>query len=245
MLETENDKKDSEIDTLNQLIDYTCRLAAKVKEKQSAVTTAVYVNNDGNDEAAPVYGFFTIAIKSSDTLDKLAQDYLGDADLWQLIASFNGIQNENDLEAGSIIKIPVITRKPENYANRIYSNPEDQDLYGRDIKIADNGDFAVSGGDLAVISGQENLHQALENRMTTAAGKRIRIGAYGIRSAIGDPMAVKSYLLSSIEQTVLEDPRIEQIEEIAFESKGSYLNIYIEYTDLNRNKNIYEGKLNG
>jgi hypothetical protein len=243
MIETENDKQDRIVDLVNRLLDQSYRVMAKAKEKQTNVECVVYVDQDGNDAIAYVYDSKTVQMTSTTTFDKLARDYLGNPDLGPLISYYNKIQYEHDLEAGTDIKIPVLTKQESNQYNRIYASPQMQDNYGRDIAIGDDGDFAVAGGDLAVVSGPENLVQAIANRLTTASEKRIRIGAYGIRTAIGDPMAINSYLLGSIEQTVKEDPRIERIDDIYFEGKGDALFITLTYTDINGNRDNYEGKI--
>jgi hypothetical protein len=119
-----------------------------------------------------------------------------------------------------------------------------QENYGRDIFIGEDGDFAVSvSGDFAAISGPDNLFQAINNRLTTAVEKRIRIGVYGIRATIGDPMAIDSYLLGSIERTINEDPRIDRIEDITFEGRGDALFITVTYIDINGNKDEYQGEI--
>ena len=57
-------------------------------------------------------------------------------------------------------------------------------------------------------------------RLTRASVKRIRLASYGIRSNIGDTLAVESYLTSSIEQTIKADPRISEVEELSFRGDG-------------------------
>lgn len=80
-------------------------------------------------------------------------------------------------------------------------------------------------------------------RLTTASENRIRLTSYGIRSAIGDTMAMRSYLLSSIEQTVKADPRIKDIEEISFKGNKSALELEIVYTDINGNDGTHTGEI--
>jgi hypothetical protein len=243
MIETENDRQDVIVDLINRLLDQSYRVMAKAKEKQTNIECAVYVDHDGNDAIAYVYDSKIVQITSTTTFDRLARDYLGDPNLGPLISYYNKIQYEHDLLSGIDVKIPILTKQESNQNNRIYASPQMQDNYGRDIAIADDGDFAVVGGDLAVASGPENLSQAIANRLTTASEKRIRIGAYGIRAAVGDPMAINSYLLGSIEQTVKEDPRIERIDDIYFEGQRDALFILLTYTDINGNRDNYEGKI--
>ena len=244
MLETENDRKDALVDLLNQLYDQACRIVAISKEKQTNIECVVYVDKEGNDAIAQVYDYKTVQMTSTTTFDKLALDYMGDPDLGQLISYYNQIQFEHNVPAGTNIKIPILTKNNRNQNNRIYAQPQMQENYGRDILIDENGDFGVSvSGDIAAISGQDNLLQAITNRLTTAVEKRIRIGVYGIRATIGDPMAIDSYLLGSIERTIREDPRIEKIDDISFEGRGDALFITVTYTDINGNQDNYQGEI--
>jgi hypothetical protein len=243
VIETNNDKQDRIVDIMNRLLDQTYRVMALAKEKQTNIECVVYVDQEGNDAIAYVYDYKTVQMTSSTTFDKLAQDYLGDPNLGPVISYYNKIQNEHALQSGIEIKIPILTKQDQNQENRIYAAPDRHDSYGRDLALDDNGDFEVRGGDLAVVSGPKNLSQAIANRLTTASEKRIRVGAYGIRTSIGDPAAIDSYLYGSIEQTVKEDPRVERIDDIQFQGNGDALYVSIAYTDINGNQDEYEGKI--
>ena len=169
-------------------------MVSAVKERQTTYEPIIYVDNDGNDAVAYAYDCRKIRMNSAMTFDKLADKYLGNPDYASIIAYYNNIQNEHEVEPGTIIKIPVLTPDAANTNNRIYAVPGDSDNYGRDIALDDDGDFAVCGGDLDVTSGVENLNQAISMRLTTAAEKRIRLNAYGIKAQIGEN-AVKNYLV--------------------------------------------------
>lgn len=240
---TEHDKQDILTDSCGAMIENACKMVAMSKEHQTNVTTVIYVDSEGNDKAAFVYDFYFHTWKSSDTFDRLATDLLGDANLGTLIAYFNKIAVESEIKTGTKIKIPVLEETPNIQGNRIYAIPEKQENYGIDIKIDDNGEFCTRNGDFDFINGQDNLSQALMLRLTTASDKRIRLASYGIRSAIGDTMAMRSYLFSSIEQTVMADPRIKEIEEISFKGNKSSLAISVEYTDISGNNGIYKGEI--
>jgi hypothetical protein len=203
----------------------------------------VYVGADGNDAIAYIYDYKVIYMKSSTTFDKLAQDEFGDPSLGTIIAYYNNIQNEHDVVAGTKIKIPILVKNEKNQHNRIYASPDMQDSYGRDIAVGDDGGFEVRDGDFGVVGGPENIAQALGNRFASASEKRIRMGVYGIRNSIGDPMAINSYLLASIEQTMKEDPRIKEINGITFKGKADSLYISVIYTDSNDNQDTYTGKI--
>lgn len=243
MIETENDKEDALVLLTNQLVDTACRMVALAKEKQTNIETVVYVDDDGNDALANVYDYKTVKMTSATTFDKLAQDEYGDPSLGALLAYYNKIQNEHQVEAGTALKIPVLAEREQSLNNRIYAPPELQDCYGRDIALTDSGGFKVEMGDFAVVKGPQNLHQAVGNRLTTASGKRIRVGAYGMRNSIGDAMGVNGYLMASIEQTMKEDPRIARVEELEIEGRGDKLHINVKYSDINGNTDAYIGEI--
>jgi hypothetical protein len=244
MIETENDKQDNITLLLNKLIDSIFRAAALCKEKQTNVESVVYVNADGNDEIAYVYDHKVEVMKSSTTFDNLAQIHYGDSSMGPLIAYYNKIQNEHKTEAGTIIKIPVLEKNLSNQENNIYASPDMQDNYGRDIGLTDTGGFAVSpSGDFAIVSGKENLAQAMGDRFTTSSEKRIRLGTYGIRAAIGDTISINSFLFGSIEQTAIEDPRVDRIDDISFYGEKDALHIAVTYTDINGNQDTYKGEI--
>ena len=238
---TEIDKSDMLTDYLSQLEEKACTIAALGKEAQTNTQTVVYVADNGNDIAITVYDFRYHTWKSTDTFDKLAADLLGNPNYGTMIAYFNGIVNESEVEAGAKVKIPILSEDESNANNFIYAAPEKQENYGVDMTLDDVGDFAASGGDFANINGRNNLTQAIALRLTTASQKRIRIAAYGIRSSIGEPMAVQSYLTGSIEQTIKADPRISEVEEIAFRGDGDVLRLEVVYTDINGQIGSYKG----
>ena len=240
---TETDREDLIIDSLSQLEDSACLLVALSKEKQTNATSVVYVDKDGNDATVTVYDFRYHLWKSTDTFDKLAADLLGDAEYGTVIAYFNEVTNESELEAGTRIKIPVLNEDQSSINNKIYAAPEKQENYGIDIAIGDDGDLAINANDIGTVGHRDNLTQAIALRLTTASEKRIRLSSYGIRSTIGDPMAVESYLTGSIEQTVKADPRIEEVEDITFKGEGDVLKLEISYTDINGNTGSYKGEI--
>lgn len=240
---TDNDKEDLLTDYVSQLEENACIVVALSKEKQTNATAVVYVGSDGNDATVTVYDFKYHTWKSSDTFDNLAATLLGSPDYGTVIAYFNGVANESDLEGGTKIKIPVLSEDASNTNNKIYAEPEKQENYGIDIKIDDDGDFDISGGDIKTVDGHDNLTQAIALRLTTASNKRIRLSAYGIRTTIGDPVAVESYLSGSIEQTIQADPRIAEVNELTFEGDGDKLKLEVVYTDINGDTGMYKGDI--
>ena len=241
---TEADKEDLLTDYFSQMEEAACVCVALSKEKQTNAQVVVYVDADGNDAAATVHDFKYHVWKSTDTFDKLANDLLGSSDYGTLIAYYNRVQNESEIEAGTKIKIPVLAENSSNVFNRIYAEPDKQENYGTDLALDDEGDLALgSDGDIKTVSGRDNLTQAIAMRLTTTSGKRIRLGAYGIRSVIGEPIAVESYLSSCIEQTIKADPRISEVNELAFRGDKDRLYLEVVYTDINGETGMYKGEI--
>ena len=239
----DDDQKDALVDELAGILEKACVAVALAKEKQSNAEQVIYVDEDGNDAVVSVYGFRRHSWRSSDTLDSLAAECLGDADYASIIAYYNGIRNEAAIEAGTKIRIPLLAETQASSSNRIYAAPERQDTYGADIMIGDDGDLGSFAGDLAVISGKENLAQGIFNRLATASGKRLRLASYGIRASVGDAMAVESYLAGAITQTVQADPRISSLDEITIEGEGDRLRVKISWEDADGEQGAFEGEI--
>ena len=171
-------------------------------------------------------------VKAGDTLQSIAADQMGDSNLWFYIASVNDIPSNIALEIGSTIYLPVLSDLSSSEPNVfILSEDPTRDPFGTDIRLAPNGDFAVSdGGDLATISGIENLKQAVNNILMTRAGSIIKQSAYGISAVLG--MAGQdlaySYLRMSISNALLQDPRITDVQNLFIDIRGDKLYISMD-----------------
>jgi hypothetical protein len=180
------------------------------------------------------YGYTTVKLNSTDTLESLAAQYLGSPDKALDIAVYNGVASIDESKPGDAIKIPVLTPSSRHSRNRIYARPEDRDNYGRDIYIDSEGYTAAStSGDYRLTSGADNLNQAILLRLRESVAKRIRLNAYGIRTNISDPAAGAAYIISSIDLTMRGDPRVSAVNNIKFAGAGDGLNVIVEYTDIN------------
>ena len=241
MDETDEDKADILVDCASRICFDACTLVGRAKEATTNCTKVIYVDTDGNDAVQTVWGFRYYTWKSTDTFDKVASKQLGSAEWATLLAYYNEVTLESELEAGTKIKIPNLAENAVDLSNAVYSEPAKRDNYGVDIAIDDDGDFTATDGDFTTVSGADNLAQALSMRLTTASENRLRLTSYGIRVATGDPMAVQSYLLSSIEQTVSAEPRIDTVDSISFEGTSDGLNLQVVYTDINGVSGEYEG----
>jgi len=191
------------------------------------------------------YGHTDVMLKETDTFETLAAQYFGDPDKAIDIATFNGVASLDDLKPGDIIKIPIPKKPPDiNNRNLIFSKREDRDNYGKDILLTENGKFVfTASGDYALTSGVKNLNQAILLRLKENVNKRIRLTAYGIRTNISDPTAGKAYIVSSIDLTVMEDPRVRTIKDIRFTAWGDAMRVKVIYNDINKEEGKAEGRI--
>jgi RNase H-fold protein (predicted Holliday junction resolvase) len=180
------------------------------------------------------YGHFEVALKSTDTLESLAAEYCGSPDRALEIAAYNGVASQDELSPGDAIKIPILAPSRRLLSNRICSPPDERDIYGRDIYLDSEGyTDASASGDYRLTEGVANLNQAILLRLRESVNRRIRLGAYGIRKNVSDPVAGVAYILSSIDLTVRGDPRVSEILDIRFQGNGDGLDVTVDYTDIN------------
>ena len=205
---------------------------------------AVVPGSSGEDDTIVLtYGYKNVALTDAETSwDQIAKDYYGDASYSSIIATYNNIPTDEPLKAGQIILIPKLSYADSKTANNeVYNSPDVKDNYGKDLAI-DDKDFGIYNGDLKLISGIENLEQALLNRYSTLVGARIRLVAYGIQANIGNALEATSALIqASVHQTTVEDPRVETVEDINFVGSGDKLTIAVTYIDKNGIKGNFGG----
>nr|MBC8205482.1 FecR domain-containing protein [FCB group bacterium] len=99
-------------------------------------------------------GEITVRVEENQSLRKIAEQYLGDPDLWQDILRANGLQSAVEVKAGMILKIPVkaITRAKKELDGSL-KNIQNADKAGAKI-------FAVALIDSAI----SLRNQAIEKR---------------------------------------------------------------------------------
>ena len=198
-----------------------------------------------DDQIIVTYGYKVISVTDAETnWDQIAQDYYGDSTLSYIIATYNNLPADKPLKAGQEILIPKLNFAESRISeNEVYNSPDVKDNYGKDL-IIENGDFAVYDGDLKLVSGINNLNQALLNRYSTLVGARIRLEAYGIQASIGDAVNATSALIqASVHQTTVEDPRVESVEDISFVGMGDQLTVSVIYVDKNGAKRNFGGTI--
>jgi hypothetical protein len=186
-------------------------------------------------EQIDIYGFSVITATNGQTLEIIAGKYLGNPALASLVGLLNGIVVDAELTAGASVLIPILTpRTSQPSRNQIYSDTPT--AFGVDIAIGESGQAVLGeNGDYATISGTDNLLQALNLRLASQLGERIRLTAYGIAGGIGSAMgksAAVSYMITNIVDTLMQEPRVKSVDAVLLEAKDSAVYIMLTITPI-------------
>lgn len=186
---------------------------------------------DGNNRAVVVYGDRTVRATDETTLEGLAARWYNNPDMAVAIAAYNGITGNDEITRGDMVRLPLFEQQERNAANLIYATKELRNELGADIRLDAAGRMVVAEyGDAALIDGPANVSQALRLRLAETIGRRVRLAVYGIRDAIGNPSsATLNYIAASIEETVLQEPRVVEINEMVFRGDGDTLHVAFQY----------------
>lgn len=163
-------------------------------------------------------------IKNEDTLQSIAQSKLGDENLWAYIASINSdITGNADIYAGLKIYIPAPS--PEGISKDSFIMTEDtlRDPYGVDIRLDSDGNIIVQeSNDVALISGIENVKQAINLRFNTLVGSMLKQTAFGLAAQAGQAGTddALSYARMSLANALIQDPRVEKVENVTVRIEG-------------------------
>jgi len=210
-------------------------------------------NGSNNDSVIIANGYQEYTYTTGDTWATISQEFYNSPDFSTMLQLYNSDITLENLTPGDTIYIPNISANSSNMllANEIYNEPDVKDIYGKDVKITKDGDIAFrlnADGDFVLASGVENLNQAILARLSTSINSRVRNVVYGIRNETGsasvDSAAIASYITSSIEETILADPRVESIEEMSWSSEnGESITVEVIYKTATGNVNSYKGKV--
>lgn len=146
--------------------------------------------------------------------------------------------SDDDIEPGKEVKIPILEPEAKDLNNNIY---EVEETLGTDLQLTEDGDIASFGGDSKPLSGDRNLQQAIGVRLSAFMGSNVRNVLFGLRNSTGDNQASNSYLMASLEQTLLEEPRIAEINKIEYMGRGDHVIISVDYTNIKNVRETYQG----
>jgi nucleoid-associated protein YgaU len=190
------------------------------------------------------YGYMRHIANSETSLEGLAERYLGDPVKAYIIAAVNGISSDEDIQPGDQLKIPILSQNSMNALNHVFGSVDNRDALGIDIALDQGIPQVGTDGDFSAKTYYDNMDQAISMRLSESVGNRIRLSTYGIRDVAGLPDSVaRSYILTSIKDTVMQDPRVERIEELYFSGSGDNLQVEFTYYTYDGVLHRYEGAL--
>lgn len=155
------------------------------------------------------------------------------------IAGVDRIENALDASGGRIIrvlrpgqKLEIPVPQSAAIAETVVSRSEvvEQDLFGNDIFLDEEGDFLSDGkGDVSTVKGIENMKVALIDRLTTEQGELIKHPRYGapIARIVGEPGDQNRLTVARLELkgTLLQDPRIKGVDGLSLKKSDDVLSV--------------------
>lgn len=149
----------------------------------------------------------------------------------------SNVDQGNILSFGSIILIPV-SKNIQN-TSVLTSNIDDPQFLGIDVGTDAIGNLLVSNGDLELVSGTQNITQALYHRLQTPSNSLVLHPNYGnlLNTFIGRANIPTHafFMEANLTQSLLSDPRIDTVQGTNANIDGDKINIGITVTLKNGN----------
>jgi phage baseplate assembly protein W len=183
----------------------------------------------------PIGGFRFVEVRRSDTLQQIAARELGNAARWPEIVGLNGllppfITDDPALVREGVVLSGQFLRVPAAVA-AISAEAAPEDVFGRDAKLA-GGLLGVAAGDFDVVSGSDNLRQALQHAIETERGELIFHPDYGclLRQIIGTVNGPTAAILAAqyAKATMLADARVERVSRAEAFVAGDAVTVQVE-----------------
>jgi len=165
-----------------------------------------------------------LVIYRGDTLMSIALRAIGDRNAAPYIAKINGLRypyisdsgEPYTLRYGDKIVVPQFADSAPRQMLGESSDRIDERTFGRDLRLTPDGDLIATGDktDLAVVSGVENIKQAIEIiKLRTRLGANALFPAVGIPDFIGAESAADTVAAAILgaKQCVESDPRIKSV----------------------------------
>lgn len=180
----------------------------------------------------PLYGYRFVDTNVGDSLQTIAARELGDANRWTDLIAYNRLVppfiTDDPTQAGPGVVLTgkqILVPAPQPIVST--TNPDL--VFGVDIKLGPSGQIMTDGADFAVVSGRDNLVQALENRVETERGDLIYHPDYGcdVRRIVGVVNGPTASLLAAqyAKSAIEADPRISSVTKSSAQVIGDEINV--------------------
>lgn len=184
-------------------------------------------------------------VQSGDTLQGIAQKTLGNAGAAGIIAQYNGFADAYHGAGGAPLHPGDTILVPGAGAGADVPSLLAGDIYGTDLALDENGDLALATSslpyqtadgfvvlpagatDVLTINGDDNLRQAVLNRMRTPRGRCRAFPGYGLLSGLGGavPNGDAVQAAADIREQMLQDARIADVVDILVDTSGDGENV--------------------
>jgi len=210
-------------------------------------------------ETGAFSGWQEIEVAPTDTPEGLAARY-GAA--WADIAAANGLRAPYISEArlpatvapGGRIVVPTRTNETRNLASasggaRAYGESQQDELFGRDLRIDSAEGVAIDvqhgSEDLALISGVDNVVQALGIRLDTIRGTNALYPDVGREDTVGGVLTAETQMTARVElsRTALQDARIRAVQHMSVEAIGDALEVVMDLELADRSTTRAQGRV--
>lgn len=184
-----------------------------------------------------------IRYPSGATLERLAQRELGDSGRWGEIAEVNGLKppyvttdmsdtRKNILKPGDTVLIPAPSVNGFSQVPQTKEIKTTRDLnqlersLGTDLKLTSDFDLSISNsGDLEVISGADNMAQAVLLKLSYEPGEVMLYPTLGAGVLPGQKFPPLEDIQDGIINTLLQDSRVETIEQLELRRDNQTLSV--------------------
>lgn len=169
-------------------------------------------------------------IRYGDDLRRVSLRELGDASLWLDLVVLNGLRppyiadtaSDGVLTYGDQIKIPVSV-------SLISASSSPSELFGTDLVVKRDRMLSVSNGDFDLVSGVQNLTQALRHHIMVEKRELAFHPDYGcyVKSLLGKVNSPTAGQLAAFyaKSAVLEDPRVSSVPSCTASVSGDSISI--------------------
>lgn len=168
-------------------------------------------------------------LRMGESIFDVATSLLGDVSLYAEILKINKMSNPHffsdgtPLQAGSVILVPQ--------QDSLISNSRlSQDPLLTDIKMIDGDLTFADNNDLLLVSGTQNITQALFNRVRTRQNELLHNVSYGLSAFIGNPNSTFTLDLIAVEvaEQLLSDERILRVSDVTTELAGDRIDVSLQ-----------------
>lgn len=187
------------------------------------------------DFTRDISGFRFVRTEYGDSLQAVAARELGDARQWSTLAWLNnlvppyltddpGLVATGVLIAGSTIRVPSASAEV------------DAGVFPDEVFQADcllhKGALQFEAGDLAIVSGRANLHQAMSNLIVTDRGELVFHGDYGanLHTLIGALSGPVRELVAAdyVTDALRDETRVQTVTNVKVTTEGDRLSVAVE-----------------